>query len=83
VLQNSLKNRLAETITGPHAPEIIAQIRQDVSYISTLHGQTKEAAIEAYQYSMHLVFAMLTVFAAFAFLSALGIGKHSLSSKKR
>lgn len=70
------------TITGPHAKEIIANIRIDVSYIGTLHGHTKDAAIEAYQYSMHWVFVMLTVFAALAFISACFIGKHSLSSKK-
>jgi hypothetical protein len=78
----SLQERLMETITGPHAKEIIANIRIDVSYIGTLHGHTKDAAIEAYQYSMHWVFVMLTVFAALAFISACFIGKHSLSSKK-
>jgi len=81
ILQNSLRSQLPKVITGKNAAKIIAKIREDVSYIHTLPFDLREAAIEAYQHSMRLVFIATAIAAFMALLAILPIQQHELPGR--
>ncbi|EPQ31898.1 uncharacterized protein PFL1_00097 [Pseudozyma flocculosa PF-1] len=78
LLQNGLQRNL-ERASFP--PSLIEAVRRDVGLIRTLKEPLRDAARQAYQESMHLVFVAVAVSGLLAFLSLFPIEENELPSK--
>ncbi|SPC67235.1 related to multidrug resistance proteins [Ustilago sp. UG-2017b] len=79
ILQNSLQNNLEKTDIPR---KVIQMIRQDAKTIENLSKPLREAAISAYEQSMHTVFIAIAAAGLMAFVALFFIEERDLPGKK-
>jgi hypothetical protein len=77
--QAILQRELPKRITGPDAPELIAQIRKSSDLIRQLPPALQLAATQSYQKALQAVFICSIVFATIGLIAALGMREVDMS----
>jgi len=82
IIQDIIQRDLTRSITGPDAALIIDQIRHSTSIIRSLPAAERNAAIQAYDHALHVVFVINFVLSCLGVLGMMCIKEEEMPSQK-
>ena len=83
IVQNGLVYFLDKWVTGPRKEEVIARVRNRVTAIFELEGETQREVVRAYEGAVRGTFVFAAVVAAVAVVITVGIRLPTLGGRKK